>query len=132
MIEKIKHNNLVFSSFVTVAFLQSSLAYAQNCGATTSNLAEITQELDCEISTVPTLLRSVCYIMGIGFTIAGLLKLKEYVDDPNRSFMKDALIRLGVGAMLIFLPWVIVTSAATFGAEGLQTEPGRQDLSVFN
>ena len=54
--------------------------------------------------------------MGVGFTIAGLFKLKEYVDDPTSGNMKNALIRLAVGAMLILLPFVISTSATTMDA----------------
>ena len=64
---------------------------------------------------------SAAYVMGVGFAIAGLFKLKEHVDDPGGSAMKDALIRLGLAGALLILPFVINTSADTFGGDDEET-----------
>lgn len=132
MINFLAHKSIKFSALVTAFALQSPAVFAQttSCNTTTSNLGEVAAELSCETGSLPLLFTSVSYVLGVGFTIAGLMKMKEYVDDPDRSFMKDALIRLGVGACLILLPFVIRTSAESFGGTS-GGDFGRQSLEVF-
>ncbi len=94
-------------------------------------IGRVSESLTKNAEGLPTLIAAVSYIMGIGFTIAGLLKLKDYVDDPSRAPMKDALIRLGVGVGLIFLPWFIEIISGSMGADGGQ-EVKVPKLNRFN
>lgn len=133
MIKFVQHKYLQLNGLTMAFLLSTRSAQAQqqiSCDDVTSNLGEVAAELSCESGSLPILFTSTSYVLGVGFTIAGLLKMKEYVDNPSQSFMKDALIRLGVGSMLILLPFVIETSALTFGGEDTQAFD-RQSLEVF-
>lgn len=108
--KKLNNAKYGLAAGVTTALMSAGSAEA-------GGLAEVSGTLQTQLGSIPQLFTSASYVMGVGFTIAGLFKLKEYVDDPSGSAMKDALIRLALGALLILLPFVINTSANTVGAE---------------
>lgn len=60
-----------------------------------------------QLSAIPAFFSTACYVVGIGMVIAGLFKLKEYVDDPSSGALQDALIRLVLGGLLILLPFAV-------------------------
>ncbi len=110
---------------MTMSKKLSTLKYGFAAGLTTSlitisqsqaGLGQVSKDIQGQLGEIPSLFTSAAYIMGVGFTIAGLFKLKEYVDDPSSGNMKNALIRLAVGALLILIPFVITTSSDTMGA----------------
>lgn len=92
--------------FINPALAQDALDVGDVMGSVTTNTGPI-----------PTLLTSLSYVTGVGFTIMGLIKMRDYVDNPSQNYMKDALARLGIGAALILLPFVINVAANTIGAE---------------
>ncbi len=105
-----KLNNLKYgmAAGLTLALANVNFSFANGIG-------DVTDDISQSIQTVPRLFTSAAYIMGVGFTIAGLFKLKEYVDDPTSGNMKNALIRLALGALLILIPFVITTTTDTLG-----------------
>mgnify|MGYP005846529323 CR=1 FL=1 len=111
--------------------IEKALASPDDIFDADGGVGHVSEELTKSLWGLPLLMTSAAYIMGIGFIIAGLIKLKQYVDDPDRAFMKDALIRLGVGVGLIFLPWFINIIAGSMDADAGQ-EIKRANLSRFN
>ena len=89
----------------------SSKAHAQQ------NVGTVFQTITAgNLAFIPLVITALSYITGIGFTIMGLIKMRDFVDDPSQNFMKDALVRLGIGALLILLPFAIRVAANTVGA----------------
>jgi len=62
---------------------------------------------------LPAMIQTVAYVGGIGFGVAGIFKLKQHVDNPGQTPMKDGLARLGSGGGLLALPYV---SSAMMGS----------------
>ncbi len=58
------------------------------------------------MASMPSLISTVAYIGGIGLGVAGVFKLKQHVDNPGQTPMKDGLVRLGAGGGLLALPFV--------------------------
>lgn len=52
------------------------------------------------------LISTVCWIGGAGLGVAGIFKLKNHVDNPGQTPMKDGLIRLGCGGGLLAFPFI--------------------------
>lgn len=96
--------------FINPAFAQAA-----------ANIGTVMTTVTTNTGTIPTLLTSLSYITGIGFTIMGLIKMRDYVDNPSQNFMKDALARLGIGAALILLPFAIQVAAGSVGAAASAT-----------
>lgn len=76
---------------------------------------------------LPNLISSVAYIGGVGLGVAGIFKLKQHVDNPTQTQMKDGLVRLGAGGGLLALPMVtkamqgtVATTATKVSASELQ------------
>ncbi len=58
------------------------------------------------VEQVPGLITGVAYLLGLLLGVAGLLKIKEHVEEPSRTTLKDAIVRLVVGGMLFALPTI--------------------------
>jgi hypothetical protein len=48
-------------------------------------------------------------MMGLLFSVLGVLKIKDHVENPTQTQLKDGAIRLAVGGALFVIP--VVTSA---------------------
>ena len=55
---------------------------------------------------LPQMIETVAYVGGIGLGVAGVFKLKQHVDNPGQTPMKDGLVRLGAGGGLLALPYM--------------------------
>jgi hypothetical protein len=84
------------------------------------------------------LMHGVAIVLGIGFTIAGLIKLKDWAEDSSRNPLQSALVRLAVGACLVALPWIINISKESLGTPtegggygGKLVESNKKGVEVF-
>jgi hypothetical protein len=73
-------------------------------------------------SGFPGLIQTVAYIGGTALGVAGLFKIKQHVDNPGQTPLKDGLIRLGAGGGLLALPFVTTSMLGSIGT-GTQTAP---------
>ena len=90
------------SAVITVLALTSTKSEAA------ADLGETMDTATSNINAAIGLLNIVAYVAGIGFGIAGILKLKEYMDKPGQGIgLKEPMGRLLVGAFLIALPTIL-------------------------
>ena len=80
----------------------SQEAFAQ--AATT--FKDMSQNLVTASSGFNNLISTVAWIGGAGLGIAGIFKLKQHVDNPGQTPMKDGLVRLGAGGGLLAFPFI--------------------------
>lgn len=73
-------------------------------------------------AALPQLIQTVAYVGGIGLGVAGIFKLKQHVDNPGQTPLKDGLIRLGCGGGLLALPYV---TTAMLGSINNQASGGQ-------
>ncbi len=104
---------LSIAAGVTVGMMSGSAA-AQETGG----IARMVNTLFENLRTIPDLIGIIAYIAGAALGIAGIFKLKQHVDNPQQTALKDGLMRLGAGGGLIALPFVLQAVIDTFGAEG--------------
>jgi hypothetical protein len=52
------------------------------------------------------LISIVCWVAGAGLGVAGIFKLKQHVDNPGQTPMKDGLIRIACGGGLLAFPFI--------------------------
>jgi len=52
------------------------------------------------------LISTVCWLGGAGLGVAGIFKLKQHVDNPGQTPMKDGLVRIGAGGGLLAFPFI--------------------------
>ena len=78
-------------------------------GANKSTFNDIGGSIVQNIATLPGLLTALSYMMGLMFSVLGILKIKDHVENPTQTQLKDGAIRLAVGGGLFLLP--VVTGA---------------------
>lgn len=61
------------------------------------------------ISDLPGLLTGLSYMMGLLFSVLGVLKIKDHVENPTQTQLKEGAIRLAAGGALFLIP--VVTTA---------------------
>lgn len=96
---------------LTAGMLAGSATNAFAVGGTALTFEDVSRNVVTASSGLPSMISTVAYVGGIGLGVAGIFKLKNHVDNPSQTPMKDGLVRLGAGGGLLALPYV--TSAMT-------------------
>ena len=96
------------SAMTGAAFVMGTLVSNEaNAGNKTFN--DIATNITDGINTLPGLLAAVSYMMGLIFAVLGVLKIKDHVENPSQTQLKDVAIRLAIGGALFAIP--IVTAS---------------------
>lgn len=91
--------------------------YLGNIGLVQDVNTVLTTILD-SISNLPHFITAMAYLLAVYMGFIGLLKLKDYIEDPERSPAKEAIIRFFIGGLLFALPWVYTVMANAITGEG--------------
>ena len=106
-----KWSNRLAAAFVAGILMQSE-AYAGD------GFSKITKNIVTSFDNVPSAISTLSYIGGIGFGVAGVIKLKQHVDNPQNAPLKEGLIRLIAGGGLLALPAVFDAMTGSIGTSG--------------
>lgn len=101
---------------LAAALTAGILAGAGTAEAGNTNFSTISDNIVESSSSLPNLISTVAYLGGTGLGVAGVFKLKQHVDNPGQTPMKDGLVRLGAGGGLLALPFM--TDAMTNTVSG--------------
>ncbi len=72
------------------------------------NFGSILQNMVASIDHIPTLLSVGGYILGALMGVWGFIKLKEHVENPQNTPLREGLIRIFTGGALFALPTIMV------------------------
>ena len=100
-----------YTSASLVTGLMSSKANAADASFTT-----ISQTITGQIGGLPGFITAIAYIMGTLFAVLGLLKIKDHVENPSNTPLKDGAIRLAIGGALFVVPLVTEAMQNMLGA----------------
>lgn len=113
---------------MTVGILSATPSSA-HAGNTFSSISENITE---SISSIPGLLTGVSYLMGLLLGVLGVLKIKDHVENPTQTQIKDGAIRLAAGGALFALPILFEAMFETIGADGQATNAAELNKVEFN
>ena len=116
-----KHLTHRLAAVATAGVLSTAIAsdaFATTAGNLTDVTAFASNMTKATGTTFPLFMSALSYIGGGGLTIAGIYKLKNHVDNPGQTPMKDGLIRLGAGGALLSITWFqrVMQGAASNGS----------------
>lgn len=92
----------------------SSAAHAAAGGNTFSN---ISKNIATGISDIPGLFSALAYLFGILLAVLGIMKIKDHVENPGQTPLKDGAVRLLAGGALFAIPIVSEAMFETIGAD---------------
>lgn len=104
-----------------ILFVSANPAFAQQ-----QTLGQMTKNLYSSTVHVQTFLSLLSYILGVFFSITGLLALRAHVEDPGRNPLNAALLRMGAAAFFIFTPTFANFLVGTLG------EAGQSNMNFVN
>ncbi|MCB1592086.1 MAG: hypothetical protein KDI90_06500 [Alphaproteobacteria bacterium] len=88
-------------------------------GVLGSNVNGILSNIAAETELLPGLVTAVAYLLGLLMGGIGIMKIKDHVEDPARTTMKEGVINLLVGGGMFALPAVFEAMYNTIGGGGL-------------
>lgn len=105
-----------------ILLLGVGTVFAANPSGTTQMasgaIGTIANNVKSSFSALATFITALSYVTGFCFCLVGILKLKQHKDAPTQHPLSTGLIYLGLGILLIFLPSLMQTGAATiFGSQ---------------
>jgi len=110
MIKLIRSKSIHLSAALAAGMLFSSTAAhaGQNWGSIANNIT-------VSLASVPGLITGISYMMGILLGVLGVLKIKDHVENPAQTPLKDGAIRLAAGGALFALPIIYEAMFETMG-----------------
>lgn len=64
---------------------------------------------------IPGLISAIAYLLGTLLGVLGIMKIKDHVENPSQTPLKDGAIRLVVGGALFALPAILAAMAGSLG-----------------
>jgi hypothetical protein len=106
------------AAIATIGAMTGSSVEAYAGTATT--IKTMTLNIIQAASSFQSLISTVCWIGGAGLGVAGIFKLKNHVDNPGQTAMKDGLIRIGAGGGLLAFPFIMNAMQGSISNGNLQ------------
>lgn len=103
---------------MTAGAIASSATSAYAAAAGGNNFSSIAQNITTSIASIPGLLTALCYLFGLLLGVLGVLKIKDHVENPTQTPLKDGAIRLAAGGILFALPILMEAMNNTLDAGG--------------
>ena len=71
-----------------------------------------------DFASFPKLISAACYVGGATFVGTGVMKVKAHVDNPGQTPLREGLVRLGAGGVLVAAPALtsVMTESSGVGA----------------
>ncbi len=107
--------NLAKTTLTLALLVTSATALAATGG---QDLQAVAGNITENLGAVGKLISAASYVAGIGFALAGIVKLKAHQEQPTQVHLSAPIVLIVVAAALIFLPSIIQTAGQTiFGGD---------------
>ncbi|MGB0719984.1 MAG: hypothetical protein ACPGRX_05900 [Bdellovibrionales bacterium] len=124
---------------IAVLRLQAAVFVGVVCGAEAAqaqvgrnNFSSIAENITESIAELPGLLTGVSYLIGLLMGVLGIMKIKDHVENPTQTALKDGAIRMAAGGALFGLPIIYEAMFTTIGNTSYQLRPAELNAVTFN
>lgn len=114
MFKKTKLSYYKLGAAMTTGMLLGSSGSAH--AAAGNNFGSIASNITLSTEQLPALLTALAYLFGILLGALGVMKIKDHVENPTQTPLKDGAIRLAAGGALFALPIVLEAMSETIDA----------------
>ena len=97
-----------------------------------ANFSDIARNINDSIEELPGLISSVSYMIGLLLGVLGILKIKDHVENPTQTPLKEGAIRLAAGGALFGLPIVFEAMSETIGSTSNFVGAAEVNRAEFN
>ena len=116
------------------AFTVGTIMSGQAHAAGANNFGSIAENINTSIASLPGLLTGLSYLFGILLGVLGIMKIKDHVENPTQTPLKDGAIRLAAGGALFALPIIFeaMTTTLNEGTVGANAQAATLNAVGFN
>lgn len=100
--------------------------------ARANDFSDIAENITVSIERLPGLLSGLAYMFGMLLGVLGVMKIKDHVENPSNTPLKDGAVRMAAGGALFALPIVYESMSNTIGATSIGTGPATLSRVTFN
>ena len=126
---KLSHH---IAAAVTVGAMLGNATSASATGGAVVDAGSLVSNLITASAGFTQLLNVLGYVGGSGLAVAGIFKLKQHVDNPGQTPMKDGVMRLASGGALLSLPFMTQVMQGSVGEGQSSTGATIAKVSNFN
>jgi len=90
-----------------------------------NDFSSIAGNITDSIAALPGLISGIAYLLGMLMGVLGILKVKDHVENPTQTPLKDGAVRMASGGALFALPIVTEAMSTTIGATGFSVAPAQ-------
>ncbi len=83
-----------------------------------NNFNSIASNITTSIGSLPGLVSALAYLFGVLLAVLGVMKIKDHVENPTQTPLKDGAIRLAAGGALFAIPIILEAMSETIDAGG--------------
>ena len=112
MTKKIRTFTSTLGAAITMGMLASQTASA----TTANNFSKISENIGTSIEGAPGLVSAIAYLVGLLLAVLGCMKIRDHIDNPANTPLKEGMSRLIIGASLFALPFILDVLATTIDA----------------
>lgn len=94
--------------------------------------SDIAENITTSIEAVPGMITGLAYMIGLLLGVLGILKVKDHIENPTQTPLKDGAIRMATGGALFALPIIYEAMLNTIGTTGNLVEPATLNRVEFN
>lgn len=127
MLKTVQKNVIKFQAAFIIGLVFSGEAKAAG-----NDFSDIARNITQSIEEVPGMITGISYMLGLLLGVVGVLKLKDHVENPTQTPMKDGAVRLAAGGALFGLPIVFESMLNTIGTTGISVEPAKLSKVRFD
>lgn len=110
------------------AMTAGAIASSATSAHAANNFSNIAQNITTSIASIPGLLTALAYLFGILLGVLGILKIKDHVENPTQTPLKDGAIRLAAGGALFALPIIFEAMSETLDSGGVGTSASASQM----
>lgn len=112
MFTKAKTSYYKLGAAITVGMVAAS----SDVHAANNNFNNIATNITNSIGSLPGLISALAYLFGTLLAVLGVMKIKDHVENPTQTPLKDGAIRLLAGGALFAIPIIMEAMTETVGS----------------
>lgn len=122
MKSKVKASYYRSGAFMTLGLMgvgmnQASAAPGGGGAATDANFSELARNVTESVAGVPGMISGISYLVGSLLGVLGVMKIKDHVENPGNTPLKEGAIRLTAGGALFALPIIFESMLGSVSPE---------------
>lgn len=119
MFKSVKTSYARLGAVMTMGVLATSTSTAHAAAAAgANNFGNIASNITGSVSELPGLISALSYLFGVLLGVLGVMKIKDHVENPSQTPLKDGAIRLAAGGALFALPIILEAMSETVDQGG--------------